>query len=740
MLRKIFSFAFLLVSAYAQAQQILPCSTDERYRELLKRYPELKVYEEQLEAQLEARLTNIKGARTTAVDTTILEVPIVIHVVHDFGNENIPDNVIFDAVAYWNKVYLKQNPDTISVIEPFKKWVGNSYIRFHLATIDPQGNPTKGIVRHHSYLTFAGSDQAKFDSWPNNKYINIWSVNKFSADHSGAAAYAYRPSTAAGIPMYDGVISLASYVDETKTIPHELGHVLNLSHPWGSTNNPGVACGDDNVHDTPPTKGHSPSGCTPGALYDTVCAKGYKRTYTAVGGADSVVNYPDTTNAQNIMDYTYCDRMFTIGQGVRMRATLNSATAGRNNLHTSANLAATGALSPRPDLKPKADFIINKATPGFFTDSRTYFMAFDKASFTFRNASWNDTISSVEWAFSNGATPATSTSAGTVTTKVTTPGWVTVTLIANSNAGSDTLTRQAVYAADTTPVGGQGYFQEFASEAAISNWPMFNYYGNQFRWKFSNAVGFGDNSCIWYHSFDTSSLTSKSRYAGTATGDHDDIFTPAFNLTNSATDLYLDFFSCGARTTKGFSGWEEMVTDSLEVEVSTTGGGAWKTLATFKGTDLANNGNVNTDFVPTSASVWKPRTVVIPAADRAANTFFRFRYWPGSAGNNLFLDRFSISAWPAEVREALNSAKQFDIFPNPSSNGCTLAFKTGGDGNADYTITDITGKVLIRKTLQLEPNTVHQEFISRDVTQAAGMYLVVLNIDGTKMTQKFVIY
>ncbi len=736
MLRKLFSFAFLLVSAYAQAQ-MMPCSTDERYRELLKRYPELKVYEE----QLEAGLGSIKGARTTAEDTTIYEVPIVIHVVHDYGAENIPDNVIFDAVAYWNTVYLKQNPDTISVIEPFKKWVGNSRIRFHLATIDPQGNPTTGIVRHHSYLTFSGGDQAKFDSWPNNKYINIWSVNKFSPDHSGAAAYAYKPSAGAGIPMYDGVISLASYVDESKTIPHELGHVLNLNHPWGSTNNPGVACGDDNVHDTPRTKGHSPSGCSPAALYDTVCTKGYKMTYTAASGADSVVDYPDTTNAQNIMDYTYCDRMFTIGQGVRMRAALTSTTAGRNNLHTTANLAATGALAPRPELKPIADFFMSKATPGSFTDSRTHFMTFDKASFVFKNASWNDTISSVEWTFSNSATPATSTSTSTVTTKIGTPGWVTVTLVANSNAGSHTLVNtQAVYAADTTPVGGQGYFQDFASESAISNWPMFNYYGNQFKWQFSNAAGFGDNSCIRYHSFDTSCLTPKSRYAGTATGDHDDFFTPAFNLTNSATDLYLDFFSCGARTAAGISVWDETVNDSLEVEVSTTGGGIWKTLATFKSTDLANNGALNTDFVPTSASAWKPRTVAIPAADRSANTFFRFRYWPGNAGNNLYLDRFSISAWPADVREALNTSKQFDVFPNPSSNGCTLAFKTGSNNYISYSVTDITGKVLLQKTLQADPNSVQQEFIPREVTQAAGMYFVIMNIDGAKMTQKFVIY
>lgn len=739
MLKKLLAFAFMITSAGVQAQQLLPCSTDENYRMLLKKYPELKDYEEQVESQL----GNIIGARVTVGPDSIYDVPLVIHVVHDYGNENITDNVIYDAVAYWNTVYLKQNADTISVIEPFKKWIGNSRIRFHLATKDPNGNPTKGIVRHNSYLTMAGGDQAKFDNWPNNKYINIWSVATFSADHAGAAAYAYTPSSAASIPYYDGIISLASYVDATKTIPHELGHVLNLRHPWGNTNNPGVACGDDNVHDTPPTKGHSPSGCTAAALYDTTCAKGYLKHYTAViGGGDSVVDYPDTVNSQNIMDYTYCDRMFTIGQGVRMRAALNSATAGRNNLHTASNLNATGALAAFPDLPPVADYIVMKAGSGSFTDSRTYFMAFtNTASFSFRNASWNDTVSGVSWSFSNGATTPTSTSMGSVTTQFSVPGWVTTTLIATSNAGSDTLVNtQSVYAADTTPAGSQGYVQEFNSEADIANWPMFNFYNNPFKWQYSATAGMGSGGCIRYHSFDTSCTTPLSRVAGTATGDHDDIYTPAFRLTGVSPTLYFNFFTCGAGTTRGISGWDEQVSDSLQVDVSTNGGATWKRLAYYKGTDLANNGNVSTDFVPSSSSAWKPRSILIPDANKGANTYFRFRYWPGNMGNNTYIDRMSIGAWPAEVSEALNSPKQFDVFPNPSSNGCNMIFKTGATGSVTYCITDVAGRVLTQATKQLEPNSVQQEFISREVTQAAGMYFAILDVDGVRVTQKFVIY
>lgn len=727
------------MSAYAQAQ-LMPCSTDENYRLLLKKYPELKDYEESFNEQMD----NIAGARTTVGADSIYHIPIVVHIVHDYGAENIADNVIYEAAEYWTTVYKKENPDTINIITPFKKWAGNTRIQFHLATKDPNGNPTKGVVRHNSYLTFAGSDQAKFENWPNNKYINIWFVNVFNADHSGAAAYAYTPSSAGSIPFYDGVISLYSYIDRDKTIPHELGHVLNLRHTWGNTNNPTVACGDDNVHDTPPTKGHNPVGCVASALYDTVCAKGYFKKYTAViGGGDSIVDYPDTVNSQNIMDYTYCSLMFTIGQGVRMRAALSSSTAGRNNLHTTANLSATGALAPRPDLAPVADFIVNKATPGTFTDLRTYFLTYTSpASFMFRNASWNDTISSISWSFSNGATTPTSTSTSVVSTKFTTPGWVTATMIATSNAGSDTLVDpQAVYAADTTPAGGQGYFQEFNSASEISNWPMFNYYKNPFKWQYNSTVGLGGTGgCIRYHSFDTSCLTTASRRTGIATGDHDDIFTPAFNLAGASSTLYLDLFTCGAWTNKDVSAFDDQVYDSLEIDVSITGGAQWKRLITYKGTDLANNGNFSTDFVPTSSSAWVPRSLVIPDVYKTGNTFFRLRYWPGNMGNNVYIDKMSISAWPAEVREALNSDRKFDVFPNPSANGCTLTFKTGSEGIVNYTITDITGKVLQQVTKQYEANSVQQEFISREVTPAAGMYLVIMNVDGARMTQKFVIY
>jgi Pregnancy-associated plasma protein-A/Secretion system C-terminal sorting domain len=714
------------------------CSTDEHYRKLLERNPQLAAYEEQFEAQLQKKIAE----RTTAgaPDTTIYDIPIVVHVIHDYGTENLSDDDLYTAAAYWAVVYMEQNSDTADVIAPFKPYIGNPRMRLHLATKDPNGKPTKGIVRFQSYLTMSGDDEAKYNQWPPNEYVNIWLINQFGASDAGAAAYAYLPSYIPD-PGYDGIICLYDYTDpSTKTIPHEMGHVMNLLHPWGNTNNPGVACGDDHVDDTPPTKGHMPTGCTVGSLYDTACATGYVRTYTSVltGLMDSVVNYPDTTNAQNIMDYTYCQEMFTKGQVVRMRAALTSSTAGRNNLYSPANLAATGALAPMPDLPPVADFIMNKAVGGgVVTDNRSYFLAFTSAgSFAFRNASWNDTVSSVAWSFSNGASSPTSSSTGVVDNKFSVPGWVTVSLVANSNAGSDTLVNtHAVYAADTTPAGGIGYAQTFATDSAISNWPMFNYYNNQFKWEYYSGAGYKDPGCVRYRSFDSS-----DRLTGTAVGDHDDFFTPAFDLSNAGSgNLFFNFFSAGA-STRSLPGWMTAIDDSVEIDVSTSGGLRWNWIGGFTGAQLYNNGAYGYEFAPTTPSQWVARAVNIPAAYRTANTYFRFRYWPGNTGGDVYIDDFNIFPFPAGVNEVVEKGGVFSVYPNPSSNGFNVVFKTGNEGSAQCVVTDITGKTVYTVAGSYGANALQHIEISRAQVPAAGMYFVTVTIDGSPMTQKLVVY
>lgn len=727
-MRKVLCLLATAALCSGQVKAQLQCGTDQVYNQLKSEHPRISELELTLGAEIKKALLEreeaTKYGKTTAVT---YDVPIVIHIIHDYGSEYVSDNAIFEAVKYWDIVFNAENADTADAIAPFKKYVGNPQIRLRLATIDPGGKATKGITRRASYLSTNGSDQAKLDDWPNNKYINVWFVNKFSADHSGAAAYAYYPSSGAYMPWYDGIIGVHTYMNYDKAIPHEFGHVLNLAHTWGSTNDPEVACGDDGVDDTPPTYGHR--SCGPAQLYDTRCAVGYTK-----GGID----YPDTVNTQNIMDYAYCQKMFTIGQANRMRASLTSAVAGRNNLFSAANLVATGALQPRPDLPPVAEFSVEKGLYdwGGVTSERAYFLCQNSSTnFRFSNRSWNDTITAVEWSFSNdAATPSSTKDAAAVANQFAKSGWVTVTLKATgNNSGTTTISKPAVYVASTTAVPA-GYACYFTSPAEMAQWPMFNYYENTFKWEFFGSAGYNSNDgCVRYRSFDYRS--SPENKSGTPIGDYDDMYTPGFDLTKYSSGsggLNLNFFSAGSANNPGAS-------DSLQIFASTTCGDTWVRIAGLKASDILNNAAITTEFVPTTNAQWKAQTINIPAEYRKELTFFRFRYWPSNRGNNLYMDNFTISPWSTDIKEVRSNPNEVKLLPNPATGDTKLCFTTGSDAEVSYVIRDLTGKVIYQHTAQYPVNTFVEQPVARALFPVSGIYLVTVTLSQQTTTQKLVI-
>ncbi len=696
------------------------CGTDQVYWQLKKDHPEYAAIEAQLEREIQDKLKNIDLKAVAKGTAVVYDVPIVVHVIHDYANENLSDNLIYNAVKHWTDTYMEQSADTASVIAAFKPIIGNAQIRFHLATKDPNGNPTKGITRHSSYKTSQGGEEAKLDNWPRDKYINIWFVRTMDADHLNAAAYSQYPSYVVNQPYSDGVICLYDYLDLDNTIPHEIGHALNLQHIWGNNNNAGVACGDDQVGDTPPTKGHLGGGCSPGNLNDTTCNNG------------------QLVNAQNIMDYSGCAKMFTVGQVNRMRAAITSGTSQRNNLWSPANLTATGALDPVPDLAPTPEFSIEKGQKaGIPPAERSYFLCANDATtrFVFKNQSWNDTITGVQWTFGNGATTATSTSTTTVVNEFTQPGWVTVTMTATgNNSGSTTITNDhAVYAADNNPVPGPGYHQDFSSAAEMSKWPMFNYYNNTFKWQWFGNTGYNDGACVKYHGYDDRS--NPEAYSGSQAYDFDDIFTPGLDLTvTPATEpLNMNFYTSGAYRSGS------TVKDSLEIFVSNTCGAYWTKLSSLTDNNLLNKNRVSAEYTPGSQGDWIPQTINIPAAYRTNKTFFRFRYRPYDNANSFYMDDFSISQFPTEVKEAMAHPEEVSIYPNPSHGDTRMLFTTGVDGKVSYDIKDITGKTIYRNSAVYAPNSMQQQDIAANVFPASGLYIVTVTISNKTVTQKLVV-
>jgi hypothetical protein len=750
---------FLLLGAAAclsgrsLAQQILPCHTDEMNKIYRQQHPEILIYEKQLEDEIQRfishRSPNALGKTTeNHSDTDWYDIPLVVHVMHNYGPEFLPDTAIYKLVAEMNRFYSLQN-DTTPVIKPFKKWVGKAKFRFHLATIDPLGNPTKGITRRLTYLTYGGDDQVKMDQWQPASYVNIWFENVIGAGTVGGiiVAYATPPSTAAATPQYDGIISNYSFIGDANnpgasggSIDHEMGHIFNLQHTWGNTNDPGLACGDDGVDDTPPTKGIL-GGCP---VNDTTCATNYYKVYTTAAGTDSLVNYPDTVNTQNLMNYADCKYMFTKGQVTRMRAALNSDIASRSNLWQPANLAATGALAPIPDLQPIPEFYSkNGVSLNYFT--------FPNTPITFVNKSWQDTVTAVSWSFSNDATPLTSASITSVATRFNQPGWVSLTMTATgNNSGMATKTfDHAAFVADAEGVDATTYFEDFDPSGKRDKWPMFNYYGNEFKWEIAN-VGMYDGYSVKYNGFDTRINPAANAYplTGRPGGDYDDMFSIPINLSAySGGTCYLNFYSSAASR----SASSQDIKDTLIIEYSINKSLTWNTVTKLTKNDLINKGAIPDNYTPSTVLDWAPRALKLPAAAVTNYTVFRFRYKPGvgrdlftsgntySTGNNFYMDRLNFSSVPAGINETAMNKIDAVVVPNPTHGNAYVIVKDADNATAHIVVSDVTGKVIYSTSEQVSGNTARIE-IPHAAISVQGMYLVQTTTGNQTSTQKLVVY
>jgi len=787
------AIATLTTSTYAQF-----CGTDEVNRKARELEPKITQYEAQLKAEIDAALRGMnlsQFAKTTNdsgvsafYDTKTLYVPIVFHIVHDYGAEYVSDNDIFAALKDINEVYSRTNYyDTANIIPTYKgnipgtqvKYMGNAHIQFKLAQMDPNGNPSKGITRRRSYQTYFASQQAKADQWPPQSYMNIWIIKKWEPSQpSGLLAYALKPGSVNNTEYlyYDGVICIY-YGLSDHTLAHELGHTMNLDHTWGGTNDPEVECGDDGIDDTPPTKGHQSWGCVPAAFYDTVCASNYLHVYDSGSvqnlfnihlnpGQSLTIDYPDTVNSQNIMDYTGCDRMFTYLQTVAIRTALKSTTANRFNLFDSLNLLHTGItdaagnIKPLTDIAPTADFSFNQITNDPSKREERNFIC-TNSSLTLTNRSWNDTIATADWTFTDAAGVVNTTSGlNTVSTQFANPGWASISLTATSNAGSNTITKDSVlYIANPIATPAPGYYQEFgANNNDLSQYPIFNVYNNTNKWEIVNNAGYYDQSSICMKAFDTrlfpvGTANVPLPYYNTPIGDIDEFYTPGFDLS-SYTNSYcnLSFMLSGASATN----LPALMLDTLEISyLSSCSVSQWTKLATLTKLDLQNVGNYsNGPFVPTSGNDWVAKSFNIPASARQGKVYFRFRYkssgdrgggnvnnvptYPGT-GNNVYIDRIYFNDSPTGVDDVNYKNNGVAVAPNPTTGTSSVFIKGSGKPvNVKISVTDVTGKTVYSKQTTATGDA--QFEIPAKAIDVKGVYMVQVMTDAASHVEKLVVY
>ena len=317
---------------------------------------------------------NARGAAAT-----VYRIPVVVHVIHNRPNGNVggPNNPNISEAQILSQIQVLN--------EDYRKVAGtpggtstnpvavDTNIEFYLATKDPSGRPTNGIIRMN-YEAKSSFDVFKdlfllsdISYWPSNRYLNMWVVALSNPNYLGYGQFPTAADTLKGLEntdeRIDGVVIDYRYFGRRtgtvtsnlyccgRTTTHEVGHWLGLIHPNGDD-----FCGDDYVTDTPPVE----------ALNETdKCDLIFSTCRPGVRTRNMIENY---------MDYTpdACMNVFTGGQRDRMAAVLQLSPRRLQLIQANTTLPETEQLTvlvyPNPSSSQSVVNVQFKGSQGFSTE------------------------------------------------------------------------------------------------------------------------------------------------------------------------------------------------------------------------------------------------------------------------------------------------------------------------------------------------------------------------------------
>ncbi|MEA3496726.1 MAG: M43 family zinc metalloprotease, partial [Bacteroidota bacterium] len=276
-------------------------------------------------------LSSNASFRSSNFDDFII-IPVVVHVIYDGQHENLSDERVRSQIQVLNEDfghYGKYNNDDRGK---------DTKIRFCLAKKDPDGNPTTGINHIKSELTELDSENEmltkNLSRWDQKRFLNIWVVKSIDALEN-VQGYSYVPDDSGG-PLFEGdgiVITFQFFGKKSdnpygynigRTTTHEVGHYLNLIHPWGGDETGEGGCDDDDgIEDTP------------------VCSLQFYSDYPL---CEHPVQCDNTRLIEDFMDYSTdgCMKLFTADQG---KAMINAIKKYRPILVSYENIVERGCVN-----------------------------------------------------------------------------------------------------------------------------------------------------------------------------------------------------------------------------------------------------------------------------------------------------------------------------------------------------------------------------------------------------------
>lgn len=640
------ALALFLSKGHVWAQPtLLPCGTTELSERYFALHPEARARQQQLNEQ--------PVLRSPAAPQLI---PVVFHVLHMGGPEDVSDQQLMDAIRILNEDFTGVNPDITEVIPQLQTLVGAPGFQFFLAKKDPSGGCTNGMVHHYDARTDWDGISASYYAytWDPTRYLNIYVVRSINISNgTGAAGLTYLPGTFDPGDPRDAVVMLHNYVGSLGTsnptharaLTHEVGHWFNLYHVFGATNSIGTSCsGNDQVADTPVTGGFLVCPNAADTATYSLCVPG------------------SPENFQNFMDYSYCSRNFTLGQSTRMQAAMFNAGFSRYTLISQENIDSAGYNAPQGLCLPVAGIKANRRS------------ACVGQSIVFKNRSSGGRATTFHWSFPGG-TPAASTDS-MPTVLYNQPGVYGFTFwCSNATGVSDTLIDTAyVRIWDSTSVQSLPFGYNFEGV----NIPTAG-------WRFESSTGGSSwvlDTTVGYLSFRSLkvSLDGLTRRSVTR------CLPKPFPLTGIWSPPMLSFRYATAETLPSH-------VNTLSLEASADCEETWQTLWSKSGSDLVTSSSTTFPFSPNNINDWQTAQVDLSAYAGEQRLQLRFSYTRDSLPlpTQLFLDDILLDVMVGNRGAAMNSL--LHVWPNPAGNA-DACWLSGASAQAIADVLDVQGRVV----------------------------------------------
>lgn len=660
------------------------CGTDYYYQQQIQQNPQIHQERQAADDQwMEHRDTYTYG--TEVVQT----IPVVVHVMYYNYEDSISVAQIEDAIDVLNEDFSRTNSDAGNVRSLFQGRQADMEIQFELAKKDPSGRATNGITYQQSDRSLGANDQIKGEiNWPNTQYLNVWVVRAIDLGLPpsqgtilGYAAFPYnnQPVTDDGVVIrHDQMGRIGSAVSNGRTLTHEVGHFLNLYHPFQG----GCTGVGDAISDTPPIA--SPSyGCN------------FNRNTCNTGANDE----PDMI--ENFMDYTndVCVNSFTTGQKSRAKDAMNSSfhpAWRRGMLNSPANHLATGINGTTVLAAPYTKFTVNEHTV----------CEGSSLEFEFLGAS-HDANTTYAWTFT-GAGQTINASGPNPTVTFNDAGIYNVTLTVTNSTGSQTKSKPgyiSVY--NNTPYWDNRFTATFENDIPNSNWLIFDN-GDGRTWTTSSIASFGGAKSAIMPEF-------QSRASG-----GDDLLQSAPILLDETSQATLRFRYAWARR-------ENANQDRLTVLVSDDCGASWNIARLISSFQLNTAGpNVTGSFVPNN-SQWSEVSIDLGAYIGPEPILLRFAF-TGDGGNNLYIDEIRMDVTISVDENEING---FNVYPNPAND--VLSIELTNADKAEWSLVNTTGQTVLNGSTTGVETTIDVSTLS------SGMYILQVRTENALSTEKVII-